>query len=175
MRGGVGGSGVVGGGGYSVSEAIQGLTHLELRELREQELRDIEVARKMQEEEIKESKIDRRAAQVAQDEEIARLLMEQEKKEYKKSREKEKERQAMEKRRPEGDYKLSSEEVVRPRSREEYEHQRQRNHNKPDRPPQPRSPEYENVNSSFGYSENPFTPRVPSRPEAMYKGAYYRQ
>lgn len=37
--------------------------------------------------------------------EIARLLMEQEKKEYKKS--KEKERQALEKRRPEGDYKVS--------------------------------------------------------------------
>ncbi|XP_046905423.1 coiled-coil domain-containing protein 50 isoform X2 [Hypomesus transpacificus] len=174
VQGGVGGgAAVLAGGEYGVGEATQGLTRLELRELREQELRDLEVARKMQEEEIKASKIDKRAAQVAQDEEIARLLMEQEKKEYKKS--KEKERQALEKRRPEGDYKLSTEEVVRPRSREEYEYQRQKNHNKPDRPPRPRTPEYENVNPGNGYSENPFTPRVPSRPEAAYKGAYYRQ
>ncbi|XP_067086833.1 coiled-coil domain-containing protein 50 isoform X1 [Osmerus mordax] len=174
VQGGVGGgAAVLAGGEYGVGEATQGLTRLELRELREQELRDLEVARKMQEEEIKASKIDKRAAQVAQDEEIARLLMEQEKKEYKKS--KEKERQALEKRRPEGDYKLSTEEVVRPRSREEYEYQRQKNHNKPDRPPRPHTPEYENVNPGNGYSENPFTPRVPSRPEAAYKGAYYRQ
>lgn len=162
---------------YGLSEATQGLSRLELRELREQELKDMEVARKLQEEELKASKLDKRAAQVAQDEEIARLLMEQEKKGYKKNKEKEKEKErlAMERRRPEGDYKPSSEEVVRPRTREEYEYQKQKNHSKPNRPPQPRSHDYENVQSNYGYSDNPFTPRAPARPEAAYKGAYYRQ
>lgn len=183
-----GGGPVVAGGEFGLKEATQGLTRLDIRE---QEIIDMEVARKLQEEELKASKIDKRAAQVAQDEEIARLLMEQEKKEYKKNKEKEKEkerekekdrerlameRMAMERRRHEGEYRPSSEEVVRPRTREEHEHQRQRNHNKPSRPPHPRTHDYENVNSSpYGYSENPFTPRAPSRPEAAYKGAYYRQ
>ncbi|KAF0042097.1 hypothetical protein F2P81_005629 [Scophthalmus maximus] len=98
---------------YELSEATKGLTKLDLRE---QELKDMEVARKLQEDEInvgretrQASKMQTRAAQVAQDEEIARLLMEQEKKEYKKNREREKEkerereRMAMERRRPEGD------------------------------------------------------------------------
>uniref|UniRef100_A0A668AX68 Coiled-coil domain-containing protein n=1 Tax=Myripristis murdjan TaxID=586833 RepID=A0A668AX68_9TELE len=105
-----GGGTVVAGSEYGLSEATQGLTRLDLRE---QELRDMEVARRMQEEEIKASKMDKRAAQVAQDEEIARLLMEQEKKEFRRKereREKEKERErlamermAMERRRQEGD------------------------------------------------------------------------
>ncbi|KAM6963276.1 coiled-coil domain-containing protein 50 [Aplochiton taeniatus] len=174
VRGGAGG--LLGGPPeYGLSEATQGLSRLELRELREQELKDMEVARRLQEEELKASKLDKRAAQVAQDEEIARLLMEQEKKDYKKNKEKEKERQAMERRRPEGDYKPISEEVVRPRTREEYEYQKQKNHNKPTRPPQPRTQDYENVQSNYGYSDNPYTPRAPARPEAAYKGAYYRQ
>uniref|UniRef100_A0A3Q4BVB9 Coiled-coil domain-containing protein n=1 Tax=Mola mola TaxID=94237 RepID=A0A3Q4BVB9_MOLML len=61
--------------GYGVSEATKGMTKLELRE---QELKDMEVARRMQEEEMKE---------------IARLMMEQEKREYKKIREREHERE----------------------------------------------------------------------------------
>ncbi|XP_051803438.1 coiled-coil domain-containing protein 50 isoform X2 [Acanthochromis polyacanthus] len=168
---------------YGLNEATKGLTKLDLRE---QELKDMEVARKMQEEEIKASKTHVRAAQVAQDEEIARLLMEQEKKEYKKNREREKEkerererlameRMAMERRRQEGDYRPNSEEVVRPRTRDEYEHQKQRNHHKPARPPQPRAHDYENVNSAYGYSDHPGAPRAPTRPEAACRGAYYKR
>uniref|UniRef100_A0A3Q4HF64 Uncharacterized protein n=1 Tax=Neolamprologus brichardi TaxID=32507 RepID=A0A3Q4HF64_NEOBR len=50
---------------YGLSEATKGLTKLDLRE---QELKDLEVARKLQEEEIKASQVHVRAAQVAQDE-----------------------------------------------------------------------------------------------------------
>ncbi|XP_032381724.1 coiled-coil domain-containing protein 50 isoform X4 [Etheostoma spectabile] len=171
---------------YGVSEATKGLAKLDVRE---QELKDMEVARKLQEEEVKASKMHVRAAQVAQDEEIARLLMEQEKKEYRKNRERENERErekerekgerlamdkmAMERRRLEGDHRPNSEEVVRPRTRDEYE--RQRNHNKPARPPQPRAHNHENVHSGYGYSEHPAPPRASTRPEPAYKGAYYKR
>ncbi|XP_068447408.1 coiled-coil domain-containing protein 50 isoform X2 [Clinocottus analis] len=188
---------------YGVTEATKGLTKLDIRE---QELKDMEVARLMQEEEIKASKMHVRTAQVAQDEEIARLLMEQEKKEYRKNRERENERErekekererlaiererermviererlamekkAMERRRPDGDYRPNSEEVVRPRTRDEYEHQRQRNHNKPAGPPQSRAHDYVNVNSGYGYSDHHAPPRGPSRPEAAYKGAHHKR
>ncbi|XP_026579075.1 hepatoma-derived growth factor-related protein 2-like [Pseudonaja textilis] len=53
---------------------------------------DAEIAWKLQEEELLASQVDRRAAQVAQDEEIARLLMAEEKKAYKKAKEREKKR-----------------------------------------------------------------------------------
>ncbi|KAF4097779.1 coiled-coil domain-containing protein 50 isoform X1 [Onychostoma macrolepis] len=159
-------------GEYGMKEATHGLAHLDLQD---QELIDLEVARKLQEEEIKASQLDRRAAQVAQDEELARRLLEEEKREYKKSRDKEK--QVMEKRRPEVEYKQVQEEVVRPRTREEPhiredEYQRARNH-KPTRPPPP-TQHYENINPSYVYAD-PYSPRPPSRPEAAYKGAYYRQ
>nr|XP_061791021.1 coiled-coil domain-containing protein 50-like [Nerophis lumbriciformis] len=170
---------------YGLGEATRDMTKLDLRE---QELKDMEVARRMQEEEVKASKSHVRAAQVAQDEEMARQLMEQEKKEYRKHREREKERErereekerqrekerAMEKRRPEAEYRPNSEDVVRPRTREEHDHQRHRNHYKPSRPPHPRTHDYENVNPSYGYVEHPHQ-RAPSRPEAAYKdeGKYF--
>uniref|UniRef100_A0A9J7XP27 Coiled-coil domain containing 50a n=1 Tax=Cyprinus carpio carpio TaxID=630221 RepID=A0A9J7XP27_CYPCA len=90
-------------GEFGLKEATHGLAHLDLQD---QELKDLEVARRLQEEEIKASQLDRRAAQVAQDEEIARRLMEEEKREYKRSKEKEK--QVMERRRPELEYKVSN-------------------------------------------------------------------
>ncbi|XP_067272215.1 coiled-coil domain-containing protein 50 isoform X2 [Pseudorasbora parva] len=160
-------------GEFGMKEATHGLAQLDLQDL---ELKDMEVARRLQEEEIKASQIDKRAAQVAQDEELARLLLEEEKREYKKSKEKEK--QVVERRRPEVEYKPVQEEVVRPRMREEVrsredEYQRARNH-KPVRPPPP-TQHYENINPSYAYVESPYTPRPPSRPEAAYKGAYYRQ
>ncbi|KAM6921314.1 coiled-coil domain-containing protein 50 [Xenentodon cancila] len=166
---------------YELSEATKGLAKLDLRE---QELKDMEVARKLQEQEIKASKMHVRAAQVAQDEEIARLMMEQEKKEYRKNRDREKEkererlameRMAVERRRNEGDYRPNSEEVVRPRTREEYEYQKHRNHNKPVRPPQPRTHDYENVHSGYGYADPAVASRPPARPEAAYKGAYHKR
>ncbi|XP_034085762.1 coiled-coil domain-containing protein 50 isoform X2 [Gymnodraco acuticeps] len=178
------GSGAVVGEDFGVTEATKGLTKLDIRE---QELKDMEVARKLQEEEIKASKMHVRSAQVAQDEEIARLLMEQEKKEYRKNRDREKEQEkdkdreryaqekmAYERGRPAGDYRPSSEEVVRPRTRDEQEHQRQRHHNKPSRPPQPRGQDYENVNAGYGYSDHA-PPRAPTRPEAHIRGAYYKR
>ncbi|XP_076880691.1 coiled-coil domain-containing protein 50 isoform X3 [Brachyhypopomus gauderio] len=161
-------AGRVGRGEYGLKEATQGLAQIDIRH---QELKDMEVARKLQEEELKASHLDKRAAQVAQDEEIARRLMEEEKREYKKSKEK----QALERqqRRAEGDYiQPTQEDVVRPRTREEQDYQRARNP-KPARPP-PRTHNYENVDPGYNYSEN-FSPRPPSRPEAAYKGAYYRQ
>ncbi|TRY96937.1 hypothetical protein DNTS_014283 [Danionella cerebrum] len=160
-------------GDYGMKEATHGMDQLDLHD---QELKDMEVARRLQQEEIQAIKGDKRAAQVAQDEEMARRLMEEEKREYKRSRDKEK--QAMERKRPEVEYKPLQEEVVRPRSREEVlsreeEYQRVRNH-KPARPPPP-THHYENINPSYVYAEGPYTPSPQSRPEAAYKGAYYRQ
>ncbi|KAJ8375160.1 hypothetical protein SKAU_G00057400 [Synaphobranchus kaupii] len=155
-------------GEYGLREATQGITSLDLRE---QELKDLEVARKLQEEELKESQMDKRAAQVAQDEEIARLLMEEEKKVYKKPRDREK--PCVERRRQEGDWKPAPEEVVRPRSQEDHEYQRPRNH-KPARPT-PRTHDYENVDSSYAYPASPYDARPSTRPETAYKGSYYRQ
>ncbi|XP_065103209.1 coiled-coil domain-containing protein 50 isoform X2 [Paramisgurnus dabryanus] len=159
---------------YGMTEATHGLANLDLQD---QELIDLEVARRLQEEEIKASQIDKHAAQVAQDEELARRLMEEEKKEYKRSRDKDK--HAMEKKRHEMEYKPMQEEVVRPRTREEVyrgedEYQKPRQNHKPARPPPPPH-HYENINPSYAYVESPYSPRPPSRPEAAYKGAYYRQ
>ncbi|KAJ8279452.1 hypothetical protein COCON_G00065180 [Conger conger] len=156
-------------GEYGLREATQGITRLDLQE---QELKDMEVARRLQEEEMKESQMDKRAAQVAQDEEIARLLMEEEKKMFKKSRDREK--PCMERRRQEGDSKPVPEEVVRPRSQEDHEYQRPRNH-KPARPA-PRTHNYENVDSGYAYPAPPYDAHTSSRPETAYKGSsYYRQ
>lgn len=160
-------------GEYGMKEATHGLAQLDLHD---QEFRDLEVARKLQDEELKAIQIDKRAAQVAQDEDLARRLMEEEKREYKRSKDKEK--QVIERRQPELEYKPVQEDVVRPRTREEVrsreeEYQRARNH-KPTRPPPP-TQHYENINPSYAYVESPYSPRPPSRPEAAYKGAYYRQ
>ncbi|XP_061094451.1 coiled-coil domain-containing protein 50 isoform X3 [Conger conger] len=149
-------------GEYGLREATQGITRLDLQE---QELKDMEVARRLQEEEMKESQMDKRAAQVAQDEEIARLLMEEEKKMFKKSRDREK--PCMERRRQEGDSKPVPEEVVRPRSQEDHEYQRPRNH-KPARPA-PRTHNYENVDSGYAYPAPPYDAHTSSRPETAYK------
>ncbi|XP_029939189.1 coiled-coil domain-containing protein 50 isoform X1 [Salarias fasciatus] len=168
---------------YGLNEATKGMTKLDLQE---QEIIDLEMARKLHEEELKSTSMQVRAAQVAQDEEIARLLMEQDKKEYKKNREREKEkerererlameRMAMERRRPEGDYRPHSEDVVRPRTRNEHEYQRQKNHSKPARSPQPRQHNYENVSPAYGHSDHQVAPRAPARPEAALKGAYYKR
>uniref|UniRef100_A0A8C5I6W8 Coiled-coil domain-containing protein n=1 Tax=Gouania willdenowi TaxID=441366 RepID=A0A8C5I6W8_GOUWI len=128
------GSGAVVAENDGLNEATKGILELDL-----QELKDMEVARKLQEEEMKTSSVHVRAAQVAQDEEIARMLMEKEKKEFKKNREREKEKErererlAMERRRHEGNYRPHSEEAFRPRPRDEHEHHRHRQNNKPSR------------------------------------------
>ncbi|XP_015216741.2 coiled-coil domain-containing protein 50 isoform X1 [Lepisosteus oculatus] len=145
-------------GDYGMREVTQSVARMDLRE---QELRDLEVARRLQEEELKASQLEKRAAQVAQDEEIARLIMEEEKKVYKRSKEREK--GYTERRRHEAEWKLEPEEVVRPRSREECEYQRPRQH-KPARPPPPVN-DYENVDSTYAYPRSSCSPR----PEAAYK------
>ncbi|XP_013889330.1 zinc finger CCCH domain-containing protein 13 isoform X1 [Austrofundulus limnaeus] len=158
---------------YGLREATQGLTTLDLHE---QELKDMEVARRLQEEEIKASNMHVRAAQLAKDEEVARRLAEHEKREYRKNREKERERLAsekmgMERRRHEGSYRANSEEIVRPRTRDEYDHHRQRNQHKSARPPQPHTHDYENVNPGYVH---PASARPTTRPDAAYRGAYHK-
>ncbi|XP_066476884.1 coiled-coil domain-containing protein 50 isoform X2 [Tiliqua scincoides] len=99
----------------------------------EQEFYDAEIARKLQEEELLASQVDRRAAQVAQDEEIARLLMAEEKKKaYKKAKDREKE--SSDKKRKDQDWKHDTNELMRPKSREGHEPHRPRS-DKPTRFP----------------------------------------
>ncbi|KAK1168410.1 coiled-coil domain-containing protein 50-like isoform X1 [Acipenser oxyrinchus oxyrinchus] len=148
-------------GEYGVQEVIQGVTRLDLRG---SELTDLEVAMRLQEEELKATNLDRRAAQMAQDEEIARLLMEKEKRVHIRS---------MEMRRQEPEWKPESGEAVRPRSREGYELQRPRN-DKPTRPPRPTG-DYENIDASYGNTGSPCSPGPSSRSDAAYKGSYSRQ
>uniref|UniRef100_A0A1A8PI40 Coiled-coil domain containing 50 n=1 Tax=Nothobranchius rachovii TaxID=451742 RepID=A0A1A8PI40_9TELE len=168
---------------YGLNEATRELIKLDLRE---QELKDMEVARKLQQEELKAINMQARAAQMAKDEELARRMMEHDKKEYRKNREREKEkekerermameRMAVNRRRPEGNYRPNSEEVVRPRSRDEYEYHRQRSGNKSARSPQPHAHDYENVNPSYGYPEHLGDSHPSTRHEVPYKGAYHKR
>ncbi|KAJ3598783.1 hypothetical protein NHX12_032747, partial [Muraenolepis orangiensis] len=181
-----GGGTIVAGHEYGLADATQGLTRLDLRD---QEVIDMEVARRLHEEEIKASKKDKHAAQVAQDEEVARLLPHAEdvvrprgaqgsREDHGGPRSREdhggprsREDHGGPRSREDHGGPRSREDHGGPRSREDYEHQRQRNQNKPTRPPQPRTPNYENVNPGppYGYSDNSFSPRGPTRPEAAYK------
>ncbi|XP_010082162.1 PREDICTED: coiled-coil domain-containing protein 50, partial [Pterocles gutturalis] len=91
---------------------------------REQELSDAEIARKLQEEELRDNEADQKAAQVAQDEEIARLLMDEEKKAFKRGQEREK--SSFERRRHDQDWKYDASVSPRSRSREGLETPRHR-------------------------------------------------
>ncbi|XP_041120330.1 coiled-coil domain-containing protein 50-like isoform X2 [Polyodon spathula] len=155
-------------GEYGLQEVMQGVTRLDLRG---SELTDLEVALRLQEEELKATNLDKRAAQMAQDEEIARLLMEKEKRLHIRSRDREK--GTMETRRQEPELKPEPGEAVRPRSREGYELQRPRT-DKPARPPRPVG-DYENIDASYGNTSSPCSPRPSSRSDAVYKGSYSRQ
>ncbi|XP_033885548.2 coiled-coil domain-containing protein 50-like isoform X1 [Acipenser ruthenus] len=155
-------------GEYGVQEVIQGVTRLDIRS---SELTDLEVAMRLQEEELKASNLDKRAAQMAQDEEVARLLMEKEKRLHVRSRDREK--GTMEMRRQEPEWKPEQGEAVRPRSREGYELQRPRN-DKPTRPARPTG-DYENIDASYRNTGSPCSPRPSSRSDAAYKGSYSRQ
>ncbi|KAG5847502.1 hypothetical protein ANANG_G00126730 [Anguilla anguilla] len=141
------------GSDYSVQNVTQGVKQMGLRE---QELHDMEVARRLQEEELKASLADSRAAQVAQDEEIARMLMEKEKKKACKSSKK------WGRKNPDGEWRVGSE-VVKPSSKEDYEHQRSQSL-KPARPPPPMH-NYENESGSL---------RAPTRPEPTYRGSLHK-
>uniref|UniRef100_A0A6I8N1K7 Coiled-coil domain containing 50 n=1 Tax=Ornithorhynchus anatinus TaxID=9258 RepID=A0A6I8N1K7_ORNAN len=132
---------------------------------RDQELYDAEIARKLQEEELMANQIDKRAAQVAQDEEIARLLMAEEKKAYKKVKEREK--SSLERRKQDPEWKFT--EPVRPKSRESHEPHRSKN-DKPARPPPPSIPDAEDLDYSFFTHHQPSSTRPFPKPEPSHKG-----
>ncbi|PIO16549.1 hypothetical protein AB205_0045850, partial [Aquarana catesbeiana] len=79
---------------------------------------DAEIARRLQEEELRVNTVDYKTAQLAQDEEIARWLMEKEEKSYKKSKGREKERRRAD------EQELNTPERVRLRSKDEHHRSR---------------------------------------------------
>uniref|UniRef100_A0A8C3RLJ4 Coiled-coil domain containing 50 n=1 Tax=Chelydra serpentina TaxID=8475 RepID=A0A8C3RLJ4_CHESE len=139
---------------------------------RDLELYDAEIARKLQEEELLANQVDKRAAQVAQDEEIARLLMAEEKKAYKKTKEREK--SSLEKKRQDQDWKRDTSESARPRSRDRLEPQRPKS-DKPARPPPPSVTELDDFDHSRGFTSQPSSVRQFSKPESSPKGFHYKQ
>ncbi|KAJ8270228.1 hypothetical protein GJAV_G00111870 [Gymnothorax javanicus] len=136
---------------YGVQEVTQGVDQMDLQQ---QEVRDMEVARRLQEEELKvreASLADTRAAQMAQDEEIAWQLMEEERKACKSSKK-------WGKKKPDAEWKGGSAGAVNPRPED---CQRQKSQ-KPARPPPPMH-SYENLESSSSYA--------PTRPQPTYRGS----
>ncbi|XP_072852485.2 coiled-coil domain-containing protein 50 [Pogona vitticeps] len=133
----------------------------------DQESYDAEIARKLQEEELLASQVDKRAAQVAQDEEIARLLMAEEKAAYKKAREKEK--LFAEKKRQDPGWKHDTPESVPPRSREGHEPHRGRS-DKPTRPPPPPTEDLDYLVNLTSQQNSAY--QIP-KPESSQKGAGY--
>ncbi|XP_023653940.1 coiled-coil domain-containing protein 50 isoform X2 [Paramormyrops kingsleyae] len=135
---------------YDIMEVTQGLDDLDV-----QEVRDMEVARRIQEEELMASRADKQAAQVAQDEEIAWLIMEEEEEKYKKCKNRDK-------RLSKKDRKLQQEDWT-PLLQEESEHlksQKQR----PERPPAPvLNCDYV---ESISYPRPTFSSQAPARPQS---------
>ncbi|KAJ7324621.1 hypothetical protein JRQ81_017641 [Phrynocephalus forsythii] len=129
---------------------------------------DAEIARKLQEEELMASQVDRRAAQVAQDEEIARLLMAEEKAAYKKAREREK--SSSERKRQDPDCKHDAPESVHPRSREGRETHRGRS-DKPTRPLPPPTEDLDHLVNLTSQQNSTF--QIP-KPDSSQKGLHYK-
>ncbi|XP_074153965.1 coiled-coil domain-containing protein 50 isoform X1 [Sminthopsis crassicaudata] len=138
---------------------------------RNQELYDAEIARKLQEEELMANQVDKRAAQVAQDEEIARMLMAEEKKAYKKAKEREK--SSLEKRKQDPDWKSKTAETTRPKSREAHESSWSKNE-KPTRPPPPTM--VDAADSDYTHFSNQHSSTRPfSKAESSHKGHRSKQ
>ncbi|CAM2119234.1 coiled-coil domain-containing protein 50 isoform X2 [Caretta caretta] len=152
-----------------MKEAVHAKPRVARRDL---ELHDAEIARKLQEEELLANQVDKRAAQVAQDEEIARLLMAEEKKAYKKTKEREK--SSLEKKRQDQDWKRDTSEFARPRPRERLEPQRLKS-DKPARPPPPPVTELADFDHSRGFTSQPSSVRQFSKPESSPKGFHSKQ
>ncbi|XP_070801100.1 coiled-coil domain-containing protein 50 isoform X1 [Pituophis catenifer annectens] len=131
---------------------------------RDPEAYDAEIAWKLQEEELLASQVDRRAAQVAQDEEIARLLMAEEKKAYKKAKEREKKR-------PDQDWKQEPPESACGRSREGYDPHRGRSE-KPTRAAPPLTKE---LDHPPGLTNQHNVAHQISKSESAHKGHPYKQ
>ncbi|XP_067417158.1 coiled-coil domain-containing protein 50 isoform X1 [Emydura macquarii macquarii] len=152
-----------------IKEAVYATPRVAPRDL---ELYDAEIARKLQEEELLASQVDKRAAQVAQDEEIARLLMAEEKKAYKKTKEREK--SSFEKRRQDPDWKRDTSEPTHPRSRDGHEPQKAKS-DKPARPPPPAAAELGDFDHARSFTSQPGSMRPFSKPESSPKGFHYKQ
>ncbi|XP_048844674.1 coiled-coil domain-containing protein 50 isoform X2 [Brienomyrus brachyistius] len=149
---------------YNIMEVTQGLDDLDV-----QEVRDMEVARRIQEEElmVKASRADKQAAQVAQDEEIAWLIMEEEKQKYKKCKNRDK-------RLSKKDRKLQQEDWM-PLVQEESEHRKSQKQ-RPERPPAPvLNCEY--MESISSYPRPTYSSQAPARPptRSSFKGLFKRQ
>uniref|UniRef100_A0A9L0S1D0 Coiled-coil domain containing 50 n=1 Tax=Equus caballus TaxID=9796 RepID=A0A9L0S1D0_HORSE len=138
---------------------------------RNQEWYDAEIARKLQEEEILATQVDRRAAQVAQDEEIARLLMAEEKKAYKKAKEREK--SSLDKRKHDPDWKTKPAKSAHSKSKESDEPHRSKN-DRPARPPPPTMTDPEDLGCSHFTNQHNST-RHFSKSECSHKGFHYKQ
>ncbi|KAG8581524.1 hypothetical protein GDO81_007710 [Engystomops pustulosus] len=136
---------------------------------RSRDIRDAEIARRLQEEELRVNTQDYRAAQLAQDEELARWLMEKEQQSYKKSKGREK---LSDRKRPD-ERELNSHEQSRPRSREEPHRSRS------DKPYRPLPPAPDEDHSDDGHDctnrNTHGSPRSGSRSQPSHKGSYYRQ
>ncbi|XP_063772522.1 coiled-coil domain-containing protein 50 isoform X3 [Pseudophryne corroboree] len=131
---------------------------------------DAEIARRLQEEELRVNAVDYRAAQMAQDEEIARWLMEREEKSHKKS----KGRDKMSDGRRTDELELNTREHVRPRSRDEHHSSRS---DKPYRPLPP-PPDEENDNDcdhDYTNRVSHNSPRSSSKSQSSHKGSHYKQ
>ncbi|XP_015744108.2 coiled-coil domain-containing protein 50 isoform X2 [Python bivittatus] len=127
------------------------------------EFYDAEIAWKLQEEELLASQVDKRAAQVAQDEEIARLLMAEEKKAYKKAKEREKKRQDQ-------DWKDPHESACS-RSREGYEPHRGRS----EKPTRAAAPLTKDLNHPSSLTNQHNLAHQISKSESAHKGYHYKQ
>ncbi|XP_075717890.1 coiled-coil domain-containing protein 50 isoform X1 [Rhinoderma darwinii] len=132
--------------------------------------RDAEIARRLQEEEIRVNTEDYRAAQLAQDEELARWLMEKEQQTFKKSKGREK---MSDRKRPD-ERELNSHEHSRPRSRDE---QHRSQSDKPYRPLPPAPDEDHSDDNGHDYTNrNPHSsPRSGSKSQSSHKGSNFRQ
>ncbi|XP_018431899.1 PREDICTED: coiled-coil domain-containing protein 50 [Nanorana parkeri] len=124
---------------------------------------DAEIARRLQEEELKVNTVDYKAAQMAQDEEIARWLMEKEEKSYKKTKG----------RKRSDDQELSTHEHVRPRSKDDYQRSKS---DKPYRPLPPPPDEDYNEDQSNDYTNrnSHSSPRPSSKSQSSHKGSHHR-
>ncbi|OCT80678.1 hypothetical protein XELAEV_18027492mg [Xenopus laevis] len=138
--------------------------------LRNQEEHDAHLARRLQEKEFRANVMDKRAAQMAQDEEIARYLMDKEEKAYKKSKGREKMTDA--KRLEE----LEAPDHVRQRTREGQDHHHRSRSDKPYRPlpPPPDTADDDDYDDDYTNINQHNSPKSSSKSQSSLKGSYYR-
>ncbi|XP_030071693.1 coiled-coil domain-containing protein 50 isoform X2 [Microcaecilia unicolor] len=147
------------------SKEIRDATYGKMRpDVKQLELQDAQIARQLQEEELRATRSDMQAAQVAQDEEIARLLMAKEKKAYKRAKMLDK--MPSDKRRQEPEWQSHAVEHTHPRSRDGYEV----HGSKKDKPARPPPPPTLTDYAEFKGPQHGST-RPANRSESAYKGS----